>query len=313
MLQPLDDPRPTITPLQPPLPSPSPRPMITYDKGLPSLPDDILCEIFGLLDMEALKSCSLTSKALSCSVKPFIHRTLYLIPRSKVSMRLKHPAPRNEFKGLPVLSERGLLQHTHHISISLPRDSLFVHDLAPHIHQLRTITNLRSLKARWLNTPSFIPRMEECFGTFLGSLQSLELEYPRGDHKDVLYFACQFPNLRDLKVNGLQDYFHSMRTDGPRFEIKTSPPLDGTLDLQMNMNPGSKWRDLKGPQLFFSNLLTLPSGLKFRTLKLSRCTGDNLQPLIDACAPTLECMELTSGEFGMSFLQGVECFYSPLS
>jgi len=284
--------------------------MITYDKGLPGLPDDILCEIFGLLDMEALKICSLTGKALSCSVKPFVHRTLYLTPRSKVITftKPKTPGPWNELKGLTALSERGLLQHTRHVSISLPRNPLFVHDLEPYVQQLRAITNLRSLKTRWLDVPSFIPKMEEYFGTFLGTLQSLELESPRGDHEQILYFACRFSNLRDLKVNGLQDYSHSIRNGGPHFETKTFPPLNGTLDLQLNMNPGSGWSDLKGPQLFLGNLVALPSGLKFRTLKLSGCTGNNLRLLVDACAPALECMELTSEWFGWLFFSWDECY-----
>jgi len=276
--------------------------MITYDKGLPSLPDDILCEIFGLLDMEALKICSLTGKALSCSVKPFVHRTLYLTPRSKVITftKPKTPGPWNELKGLTALSERGLLQHTRHISISLPRNPLFVHDLEPYVQQLRAITNLRSLKTRWLDVPSFIPKMKEYFGTFLGTLQSLELESPRGDHSQILYFACQFPNLRDLKVNGLQDYSHSMHNGGPHFKIKTSPPLDGTLDLQLGTDAGPG-ANSTGAQLFLDTLVTLPSGLKFRILKLSRCTGP-IHLLVDACAPTLECMELTSVWFSKSSL-----------
>jgi len=302
----LDDPKPAIVPPRPP--PPPPRAMITYDKGLPSLPDDILCEIFGLLDVESLIFCSLTGKALSCSAKPFIHRTLYLTPRSKVTpyvtphMMPKTPGPWNELKGLQTLSERGLLHHTRHISISLPRNPLFVHDLEPYIRQLGTITNLRSLKTRWLDVPSFIPKMEECFGGFLGSLRFLELESPRGDHHQILCFACQFPNLRDLKINGLQDYSHSMRNGGPYFEIKTSPPLDGTLDLELGLDAGPGG-DSIGAQLFVSNLVTLPSGLRFRTLKLSEWVGNNLQLLVDACAPTLECMELTSECFGRSFVE----------
>jgi len=59
---------------------------------------------------------------------------------------------------------------------------------------------------------------------------------------------------------------------------------------------------LIGTKLFLSNLATLPSGLKFRTLKLSWCIGDELQLLVDACAPTLECMQLTGRLFGVSFL-----------
>ena len=280
--------------------------MITYDKGLPSLPDDITFEIFNLLDMDALKSCSLAGKALSCSTKPFIHRTLYLTPRSGVPTGPKVPGPWNEFMGLPALDERGLLQHTRHLSMSLPRNPLFAHDLQPHIQHLCTITNLRSLKTRWLDVPSFIPNMEEYFGTFLGSLQSLEMDSPRGDHKQILYFVCHFPNLRDLKINGLQDYSHSMRSGGPHFDIKTSPPLDGTLDLQLGMDPKPILSDLKGPQLFLRNIVPLPSGLKFRTLKLSGCFGNAVQPLVDACAPTLECMEFTVEWSSALFLHRAE-------
>jgi len=278
--------------------------MVTYDKGLPSLPDDIICEVFGLLDKETLKACSLTGRALSCSAKPFVHRALYLIPRRpRFSTGPKIPGRWKEFEGLPDLCERELLQHTRHLSIYLPRNPLFAHDLQPHIEHLHAITNLRSLKTRWLDIPSFIPKMEEYFGTFLETLQSLELESPRGDHEQILYFVCQFRNLRDLKINGLQDYSHSMRNGGPHFDIKTSPPLDGTLDLQLNMNPGSIWSDLKGPESVLTNLPTLPSGLKFRILKLSGCTGNNPQLLANACAPTLERVEFTGEWFGTSFLR----------
>jgi len=260
-----------------------------YDKGLPSLPDDIICEIFTLLDMETLKSCSLTGKALSYSTKPFLHRTLYLTPGPRKPI---FPGHWNEFEGLRVLGERGLLQHTRRIFISLPPYTVFVHYLEPYIQQLRTLTNLRSLKACWLDIPSFIPKMEEYFGAFLGSLQSLGLESPRGDAKQILYFVSQFRDLQDLKINNFQFYFRSLHDDGPNFEIKTSPPLNGTLDLNL-VNTGSTSFDPKGGQLILSDLLTLPSGLKFRTVKLSGCVGNNLQPLVDACGPTLECMEFT--------------------
>ena len=287
--------------------NPKPRPMITYDKGLPSLPDDIINEIFSLLDMEALKSCSQTGKALSCSAKPFIHRTLCLTSRPEDTpfALFNIPSRWNKFRGLPALGERGLLQHTRHLSITFPHDPLFVHDLQPHTRHLRTLTNLRGFKTRCLDIPSFIPKMEEYFGAFLGTLQSLELESPRGDYKQILYFVCQFPNLRDLRVDGIQGHPSPTHNGGPHFDIKTFPPLDGTLNLQLDMDtvPGDR---SMGAQLFLSNFATLPSGLKFRTLKLSGCTGNNLQLLVNACAPTTECMEITVRQFGASFLHG-EC------
>jgi len=275
--------------------------MITYDKGLPSLPDDIICEIFDLLDTEALKSCSLTSKPLSCSAKPFLHRVLCLTPRSKGPTNSVAPGRWNEFEGLRILGERGLLQHTRRISVSLHCNPIFVHDLEPHIQQLRTLTNLRSLRIRRLDIPSFIPKMEECFGAVLGSLQSLGLESPRGEAKQILYFICQFRNLQDLKINDFQSYFHPWHINGSNVEIKTSPPFNGTLDLNL-VNTGSASINWKGDQLVLSDLLALPSGFKFRTLKLSGCVGNNLQLLVDACQPTLECMELTVRFDGRLFI-----------
>jgi len=289
------DPRPaTASSPPPPLgPPPPPRPisMIMYDKGLPSLPDDIICEIFGLLDMESLKSCSLTGKALSYSAKPFLHRTLHLAPRLRNFATHNVPGRWNELEGLPTLGERGLLQHTRHISISLRRNLILSYDLEPYPQQLRTLTNLRSLKVRWLDVPSFIPKMDEYFGAFFGSLQSLGLESPGGDCEQILYFVCQFRDLQDLKINSLQDPSRSMRSGGSNFEIKTSPPLNGTLDLHL-VKMGTTWGDSNGDQLILSALLALPSGLKFRTLKLSGCVGNNLRLLVDSCGPTLECMEL---------------------
>jgi len=280
-------------------------PTITCDEGLPSLPDDIIHEIFDLLDTEALKSLSLTCKALSRPAKLFIHRTLYLTSWSGDSILFNIPSRWNIFKELPALGKRGLLQHTRHLSVFLPHDPLFVHDLQPHVRHLHALTNLRSLKTRWLDIPSFIPKMEEYFGAFLGTLQSLELECPRGDHKRILYFVCRFPSLRDLKISGVLGYSESMCDGGRCFDIKTSPPLDGTLDLRMDMEMGTASGCIDG-HLILSDLVALPSGLKFRTLKFSRCTGNNLQLLVDACAPTLECMEFTGKLFRASFLHREE-------
>ena len=235
--------------------------------------------------MEGLKSCSLTGQVMSLSVKPFIHRTLHLTPRNRHGFLSEPNTPGNwnEFKGLPVLGQRGLLQHIRHLSIFLCRNPLFPHDLQPHVQHCRTLLNLRSLKTRWLDIPSFLPKMEEYFGPFFETLQSLELEHPRGDHKQILYFICQFKNLRDLRIKGTQDHVHSMRNGGPHFDIKTIPPLDGTLDLELYTG-----RD-RGSQLVLAELAILP--LKPRALKLLGCTGANCQLLIDACGPSLECMD----------------------
>ena len=213
------------------------------------------------------------------------------------------PGSWNEFPGLSILGERGLLQYTRHLSITFPRDPEFAYGLEPNIQHLRTITNLWILEAHWLDTFSFIPKMGECFGSFLGTLQSLKLAFARGQNKRILYFVCLFPNLRDLEIYSVHGYINSMRNDGPCFDIKTSPPLDCTFDLQWNV---ASERDSMGAHLFLSDLVALPSGLKFRTLKLSECTSNNLQLLVNACAPTLECMEFTGRRFRVWFLHG-EC------
>jgi len=277
--------------------------MITYNKGLPSLPDDIIYGIFGLLDIEALQSCSLTDKALSCSAKPFIHRELYLSPRSETPARLD-----TWKEGLPILGERGLLQHTYYISILLPLSiSLSAHDLQPHIQHLRSLTNLRSLKIHHLDIPSFIPKVEEYFAAFIETLQSLELVSPLGCHKEIAYFICQFPKLRDLRIQGFRGHIGSVYNDDSHPDIKTSPPLDGTLVVKLGEEMGTGWGDSKGAQLVLSSLVTLPSCLKFRTLMLSGCRDDEPQLLVDACARTLECMEFTGHYLGALFLYRRDC------
>jgi len=275
--------------------------MIPYDDGLPSLPDDIISEIFSLLDVNSLKSCSLTGKALSCSTKPFIHQTLYLIPRCDESTSFAISNGWYIFQGLQFLGERGLLRYTRHLFVNFPYDphSRFTHSLDPCIQYLHTIKNLKSLRTCWLDIPSFIPKVEGFWGAFFGSLQSLELIFPTGDHEQILRFICQFPNLRDLKVDINHGRTNTVRNDGPRIGNKTSPPLDGTLDLQFGTSVGIEG-DPAGIQFIPMNLVRLPSGLKFRTLKLSWCIGDNLQPLVDACAPTLECIEFIGQWSGVS-------------
>jgi len=251
--------------------------------------------------MEALKSLSLTCKALSRSAKPFIHRTLYLTSRSGDSTSSNVPGCWNELEGLPILGKRGLLQHTRHLSIILPHDPLSARDLEPNIQHHPAPQKLRNRKTRWLDTPLFILKVEEYSGAFWETLRSMELEFPRGDHKQIFYFICQFPNLRDLKIISVKGLTNSVRNAGSRPDIKTSPPLDGTLDLQFGVRTGLE-NDSISAQLILNNLVALPSGVKFRTLKLSGCAGNNLQLLVDACAPTLECMELAGGWFGASFI-----------
>jgi len=275
--------------------------MIMHDKSLSGLPDDITREIFGFLDMRALKSCSLTCKALSYSAKPSVHRTLYLTPKFGRRPASSVPGFWDEFKGLPVLGERGLLQHTRHISISLSYNPFFAPNLQPHIQHLRTLTNVRSLKAVRLDTVSFLPQVERLFGAFFESLQSLELVSPIGDHKQIFHFVCRFRNLRDLKINGTQSHTNSTYNGDPCLDIKASPPLDGTLNVHLGL--GTRFGgDSTDTQLFFSTLAAFPSGLKFRIIKLSGCIGGNLQLLVDACAPTLEYMILMGQWVGASFL-----------
>ena len=148
--------------------------------------------------------------------------------------------------------------------------------------------------------------MEEYFGAFSGTLESPGLEFPRGDHKDIFYFICQFPNLRDLKLHSVGVHTRPMYVRGPPFDIKTSPPLDGTLDLRLAMDNGRRG-DSTGAQLILSHLLRLPSGLNFRTLKLSGYIGNNLQPLADACVPTLKYMDLNLEGLCAPFLHREKC------
>jgi len=165
------------------------RPMITYDKGLPSLPYDIVCDIFGFLDTETLKSCSLTGKALSLSAKPFIHRTLYLTYGAPVLPEFS--GCWNEFKGLPILGERGLLQHIRHLSIFLRYNPLFAHDLKSTPSTFAPSgTSGTSRLVGWISLLLF-PRWESVSGHFWGRCNPWNWNC-RGE--TVTRFFILFPN-----------------------------------------------------------------------------------------------------------------------
>ena len=93
-----------------------------------------------------------------------------------------------------------------------------------------------------------------------------------------------------------------MRDSDPHFDIETPPPIDSAVNLGLEVDPRPESHP-KDAQLVLNNFATLPSGTGFWTLQLPRRAGDGSRLLADACAPTLECVELAGKRFGASFLR----------
>jgi len=165
-------------------------------------------------------------------------------PRQTRAVSPTHPSPVTSRSSFPMIRSLHMIWN--------PISSTFAPSQTSRTSRLAGWIPLR-LFQRWKNT------------AFLETLQSLELEFPRGDHKQIFYFICQFPNLWDLKINDVNDHINFMRNGGPRPDIKIFPPLDGTLDLRLGVDTESE-SDPMGASLILSNLVALPSGLKFSTI-----------------------------------------------
>ena len=66
----------------------------------------------------------------------------------------------------------------------------------------------------------------------------MDMEYPMGDHRQILCFILRFVNLRDLRIKGIQDHAHSVHDGDLHLDVDTFPPLDGTPDPELLTGKG---------------------------------------------------------------------------
>ena len=169
------------------------------------LPQDVVEIIISYLiyNTPSLLACSLTCHSWYIAAIPHLHHTLTTDDRTPSSTKHSWPRP------LKRLHELGLLPFVKQFRIRLPVDGYLLFTLERFncgqrtLHYLSALTNLQELGIDYLDVPSFMPAIQQCFGHFSPTLRFLALKDPRGSYQQVLYFIGLFPNLQDLKFSCL--------------------------------------------------------------------------------------------------------------
>jgi len=141
------------------------------------------------------------------------------------------------------------------------------------------LTNVQELGITYLNIPKFMPRIRRYFRHFLPTVQSLALREPKGSRRQIIYFIGLFQHLEDLKL--LYDSTGPQKE--PADDLTPVPPFAPPLRGQLTMTCFTRVELLK-------DMIDLFGGLRFRRMEL--CNVDGMRLLLDACAKTLETLQL---------------------
>ena len=262
----------------------------TVHCGCMGLPQELIDHIMQMLhdDRWALKACSLTCKTMFASTRHFIHQTLQLTRRNDQSVL--PPGGVSQYKQwghhelslcfLSHMGKRDLLKYTRRVHIWMPRG--FVPDvLLPHLHHFQSLDHVHTLIIDHHEAASWTIDGSTFFVHFYSTLTSLALRRPVGNHRLLLQFALQFPNLENLSLELLEEQTgENLTLPIPTYR---SPHPRGHLRLA-GVDTVRPWpTDL---------VQKLPNGVNFRSIELEDFRGDRAQQVLDACAHTIESVRI---------------------
>ena len=244
--------------------------------GWKNLPQEVVDEIVGYLldNLAALKACSLTCKRLFGAMRPLIHQRLVCMGRPDKLKRSPFNIP-GAFNELIDRDRLGILHYTRHLAL-IPTNITGPHynprDIQRYLPHLRSITHLHTLTLFHFHLTPFTPVFDKHFGMFTSTLRYLDIRYPDGTERELLYIVSQFSLLEDLTIVSLPGQIVPyLRHPIPK--ITQSPPLGGNLALARGC-----LTELP------DGLAAFPGGLNFRSLELSGCKRP--QALLAACGRT---------------------------
>ena len=259
----------------------------TFPTGWKNLPQELVDEILTYLkdDFLSLVSCSGSCKALFCSTRPLIHRTLCLGTGISIDRRRRSARNRAQLDGLRLAERAQVLQYTAHLIIRLGSD--FVpENLRPHLQYFHAMRGITSLEIDLPDARHFLPTFDEYFGHIAPTLRSLFLTSARDPVENLFHFVCRFPLLRDLGLATAPFPRSKLRRPPTPSNVTTPPPLDGTLEF----------RDTYPTISFIRSIANAPGGIYFRSVEMQEVREAPLQVIVDACSNTLESIT-----FGTSF------------
>ena len=248
----------------------------------PSIPQEVVEMIIAHLiyDKPSLIACSLTCRSWYIASAPHLHHTLVL--KYAKWGRRAWPKPLQEPSKLGLLPLVNKLQlHWSLTNVwrigSPPR--LFNHNI---LCQISGLTNVRELDMECLDISALMPELQKYFGHFLPRLQSLSLRVPKGSNRQIIFFIGLFERLEDLTLTGT--FFPCQPFDDPTLIPPSNPPLRGRLVMVNFYQPH-----------FSEEMIKLFERIRFRYMSIYSVQEPQL--LLNACAETLETVELNPTEF----------------
>jgi len=234
-------------------------------------------------DTRTLVSCSLVSHSWYTAAFPHRHNTLITsITCCETNGRFTWP------ESLVRMGELGFLPFVRKFQI---RKYCQLHpgEVSPRLfnrcalRHLSALTNVQQLRIDYLDIPSFVPRIQRYFGHFIPTVRSLALEDPKATCRQLVYFIGLFERLEDLELFRFLSRPHSFpeedQRDGRGLIPPFIPPLRGRLTIM----------DSKGADIL-EEMIDRFGGIRFRWVNLYEV--DEMQPLLSACAKTLETLRL---------------------
>jgi hypothetical protein len=239
------------------------------------LPQELIDHIMDMLrdDVQALKACSLTCRTMFVSTRRLIYHTLRLPPQKY------RRDPTAWLRVVSLMGERGLLQYARQVHIDWPPMSS-PEILLPHLHHFQSLDQVHTLTIEYCHvTSEWSSQYKTCFVHFYPTLTSLTLHRPSGDHRAILQFALQFPNLENLCLGSVEhELLGSLGIAVPAI-VDRSPPLRGHLRLEGAAPSAQYPKDLA---------YGLPNGINFRSVELEGFAGSCAQHILNGCGRTLE-------------------------
>ena len=260
----------------------------TIHHGCMGLPQELVDYTMEMLhdDIQALKACSLTCKAMFVSTRHLVHQTLYLTTRNIESTLTQEKNSRNRrrdsrdfsryLRFLSEMGERGLLRYPRQVHISTYH-TFSPKLLQPYLHLFQSLDQVHTLTIERDKATVWIPHHKAYFAHFYPTLTSLTIRFPVDPYRHILQFALQFPNLENLCI---ETY---LGPAGPNLVapaiIEKYPPLSGCLRL-VGTDTVLMWSD--------SFAKECARGVNFRSVELEDFSKQNPQRILNACARTLE-------------------------
>lgn len=222
-------------------------------------------------DMRSLIACSRTCYSWYLAAVHHLHRPL-IIGATDSNQKFMWPTP---IKSIHKLGLLPLVTELRIYNAKGMSKNLFSSRV---LRQFTAFVNVRDLRIGHLDIPSFIPHIQRYFGHFLPTVKSLSLAYPKGSHRQIIFFIGLFQHLEDLMLND-----RSTRTPERQEDMDLAPhfvpPFGGRLVIWYFRRAG-----------LVKDIIDSFGGIKFSSMNIFDVAETRL--LLSACAKTLRILQL---------------------